>query len=62
MVPLSFICLLGTAAWMVIWPQGNRPASIVMFLLGVAILIVFFKRVGFQIRHARPELYLKPYI
>jgi NADH-quinone oxidoreductase subunit H len=62
MVPLSFICLLGTAAWMVIWPQGNRPASIAMFLLGVAILIFFFKRVSFQIRHARPELYLKPYI
>jgi NADH-quinone oxidoreductase subunit H len=62
MVPLSFICLLGTAAWMVIWPQRNRPASIAMFLLGVAILIFFFKRVSFQIRHARPELYLKPYI
>jgi len=62
MVPLSFICLLGTAAWMVIWPQGNRAASIAMFLLGVAILIFFFKRVSFQIRHARPELYLKPYI
>lgn len=62
MVPLSFICLLGTATWMVIWPQGNRFASMAMFLIGLAILGFFFKRVSFQIRHAQPELYLKPYI
>ena len=62
MVPLSFICLLGTAAWMVIWPKGNRVASVAMFLLGMAILALFVKRVNFQIRHARPEIYLKPYI
>ncbi|MBI2985310.1 MAG: NADH-quinone oxidoreductase subunit H, partial [Deltaproteobacteria bacterium] len=62
MVPLSFICLLGTAAWMVVWPNGNRVASFGMFLLGFAILALFFKRVNYQIRHARPEIYLKPYI
>ena len=62
MVPLSFICLLGTATWMVIWPQGTRVVSIAMFILGLAILGLFMKRVSFQIRHARPELYFKPYI
>lgn len=62
MVPLAFICLLGTASWMVIWPQGNRVASFAMFLLGMGILALFFKRVSFQIRHSRPVLYLKPYI
>jgi NADH-quinone oxidoreductase subunit H len=62
LVPLSFVCLVGTATWMVIWPQGNRSASIVMFLFGVAVLVRFFMRVSFQIRHARPEFYLKPYI
>lgn len=62
MVPLSFICLVGTAAWMVIWPRGNPAMSFVMFLVGVAILALFFRRVAFQIRHARPELYFKPYI
>lgn len=62
MVPLSFICLVGTAAWMVIWPKGNPAMSFVMFLVGVAILALFFRRVAFQIRHARPELYFKPYI
>ncbi len=62
MVPLSFICLMGTAAWMVIWPKGNRAASVAMFIIGLAILAFFFKRVNFQIRHSRPEIYLKPYI
>lgn len=62
MVPLSFLCLLGTAAWMVALPQGSRPVSMAMFLIGVAIMALFFMRVGYQIRHARPELYLKPYI
>ncbi|MBI2997528.1 MAG: NADH-quinone oxidoreductase subunit NuoH [Deltaproteobacteria bacterium] len=62
LVPLAFICLLGTAAWMVIWPQGNWLASFFMFLIGLGILGLFLKRVSFQIRHARPVLYLKPYI
>jgi NADH-quinone oxidoreductase subunit H len=62
MVPFSFICLLGTAVWLVVWPQGNRPLSIAMFALGLLILAFFFIRVRYQIRHARPELYLKPHI
>jgi len=62
MVPLSFVCLLGTAGWMVLFPRGNRLASVGMFLVGVAILLQFAKRVRYQIRHARPELYWKPYI
>ncbi len=62
MVPLSFVCLLGTAGWMVAFPRGNRLTSFGMFLVGVAILLQFVKRVSYQIRHARPELYWKPYI
>ncbi|HWP58791.1 MAG TPA: NADH-quinone oxidoreductase subunit NuoH [Candidatus Acidoferrales bacterium] len=62
MVPLSFVCLLGTAVWMLIWPEGNRVVSFGMFLLGLLILALFFMRVNYQIRHARPELYLKPYV
>jgi hypothetical protein len=33
-----------------------------MFVLGLLIVAYFFKRVVFQIRHARPELYFKPHI
>ena len=62
LVPMAFLCLVGTAAWMVIWPEGNRPMSMTMFGIGVVILAFFFWRVIFQIRHSRPVLYLKPYI
>jgi membrane protein implicated in regulation of membrane protease activity len=62
MVPLSFLCVIGTAAWMVVFPHGNRWASVAMFVLGVVILLLFFGRVRYQIRHSKPELYLRPYI
>jgi NADH-quinone oxidoreductase subunit H len=62
MVPLSFLCLLGTICWMLAFPKGNQIFSVAMFVLGLLILAYFFKRVVFQIRHARPELYFKPHI
>src|SRR5437870_5818214 len=62
MVPLSFFCLMGTAVWMVIWPQGNPAVSMAMFIMGLAILALFLVRVNYQIRHSRPALYFKPYI
>jgi NADH-quinone oxidoreductase subunit H len=62
MVPLSFLCLLGTTCWMLAFPTGNQIFSVAMFVLGLLILAYFFKRVVFQIRHARPELYFKPHI
>jgi NADH-quinone oxidoreductase subunit H len=62
MVPLSFLCLLGTVCWMLAFPKGNTIFSVAMFIAGLLILAYFFKRVVFQIRHARPELYFKPHI
>ena len=63
MVPLSFICLLGTIVLMLVLPKNvQQVVSAAMFGLGLALLIVFFIRVAYQIRHAKPELYFKPYI
>lgn len=62
MVPLAFICLMGTIAFMFVPSHVQRVVSAAMFGLGVALVIVFFMRVAFQIRHARPELYFKPQI
>ncbi len=62
MVPLSFICLLGTAIWMLFWPQGNQIISVLLFLFSVGILGLFIWRVKFQLRQSRAELYLKPFI
>jgi len=63
MVPLSFICLLGTICWMLfVGPGVKEFFSIVLFILALGVLVYFFKRVVFQIRHAKPELYFKPQI
>jgi NADH-quinone oxidoreductase subunit H len=62
MVPLSFLCLMGTAGWMLVFPKGSEIFSMVMFIVALAILGYFFKRVVYQIRSARPELYFKPHI
>jgi NADH-quinone oxidoreductase subunit H len=62
MVPLAFMCLLGTAVWMLIWPRGNQIISMVLFLFGMGILVLFARRVRFQLRHAKSELYLNPFI
>jgi len=40
----------------------QRIVSAAMFGLGVALVIIFFMRVVFQLRHAKPELYFKPHI
>ncbi|HEU4342059.1 MAG TPA: NADH-quinone oxidoreductase subunit NuoH [Candidatus Binatia bacterium] len=63
MVPLSFICMLGTIVWMLVFgPQGSQIFSVVLFVLAVGILGYFANRVLYQIRNARPELYFKPHI
>lgn len=62
LVPVGFINLIGTAAWMMIWPQGNRVVQVGMFLLALAIVVQFFRRVRFHLRRAKPELYYSPAI
>lgn len=62
LVPIGFINLIGTAVWMVIWPQGNRVVQYVLFAAAMVILVQFFRRVLFHIRRARPEMYYSPAI
>ncbi|MEW6299179.1 MAG: NADH-quinone oxidoreductase subunit NuoH [Thermodesulfobacteriota bacterium] len=62
LVPIGFINLIGTAVWMVIWPQGNRVVQFSLFLLALAILVQFFRRVRFHLKRAKPELYYNPAI
>jgi NADH-quinone oxidoreductase subunit H len=52
-VPLSFVNLLGTAVWVVLWPHGNVLVQYVMALVGVALVWYFFHRVAFHLRRAR---------
>jgi NADH-quinone oxidoreductase subunit H len=64
LVPISFANALATAAWVLIWPEGNRVVEIAMTLLGAVLVIQFFRRVAFHLQRARirerGELYLSP--
>jgi len=63
MVPLSFMCLLGTAILMLVLSKNlERIISAATLGLGIAVIVIFFLRVIFQIRYARPELYFKLHI
>ena len=62
MVPLSFVCLLGTIGFMFMPADGRRIFGIITFGFALATIINFFRRVVFQIRAAKPELYFKPQI
>ena len=62
LVPIGFANIIGTACMMVVWPDGNRWISYAMFAFTLGIIVLFFSRVVFHIRRARPELYFNPAI
>jgi NADH-quinone oxidoreductase subunit H len=65
LVPIAFVNLFGTAATMLLehaFPWTAWPLRIVVMAMAAAILVLFFLRVRFQLRRARPELYLSPVI
>ena len=61
LVPISLLNFVGTAVWVAIWPNGNRPVWYFMTLIGFALLGYFFYRVRFHLRRSRPELLLSPF-
>ncbi|MGZ8499309.1 MAG: NADH-quinone oxidoreductase subunit NuoH [Candidatus Binatia bacterium] len=62
MVPLSFVCLLGTIGFMFMDEISRRVFGAITLGFALATIINFFRRVGFQFRAAKPEAYWKPHI
>jgi NADH-quinone oxidoreductase subunit H len=62
MVPLSFICLVGTIGFMFMADDLRRIFGAITLGFGITLVVVFFVRVAFQIRQAKPQLYFKPHI
>jgi NADH-quinone oxidoreductase subunit H len=63
LVPLAFVNLLGTAAWMVVFPGGLWVMRIALFALTVALGIAFLIRVRYHLRRAglrRDDLSFNP--
>jgi len=55
LVPIAFVNLLGTAVWMLIFPQGVAAVRVVLFAITVVALAMFFRRVVYHIRRAGLE-------
>lgn len=53
LVPIAFVNLLGTAVWMVAFPQGVPAVRIALTLMAGVLIVLFFARVVFHIRRAR---------
>src|SRR5438093_1646206 len=63
LVPLAFVNLLGTAVWMVIFPDGAPFIRIVLNLMALGLLAGFARRVGYHLRRAglrREDLSFNP--
>ncbi|MBI2067537.1 MAG: NADH-quinone oxidoreductase subunit NuoH [Deltaproteobacteria bacterium] len=62
LVPLGFACVLGTGLWMLLFPTG---LPVVRYLLvgGAAVTFgYFFYRVWYQLKAARVEIHLNPFV
>jgi NADH-quinone oxidoreductase subunit H len=61
LVPLSFVNFIGTALWVVVWPNGCRPVEILLTLGGFGLVGYFFYRVAYHLRRSQAQLTLSPF-
>lgn len=65
LVPITFVNLLGAAAWVALLPAGSRVVQYAMTVLGAALILLFMQRVVFHLRRARVrkrgDIYLSPF-
>jgi NADH-quinone oxidoreductase subunit H len=52
LVPIAFVNLIGTAAWMVLFPAGVPFVRWTLTALAAVLLVAFFWRVRFHLKHA----------
>jgi NADH-quinone oxidoreductase subunit H len=53
LVPVAFVNLLGTAVWMVVWPQGTPGVTTALCLVAVGLVAAFAWRVNYHLRRAQ---------
>lgn len=61
LVPLGFFNLIGTALWVVLFPNGNLFFELLMTAGGFALLGYFFYRVRYHLRRSGADLLLSPF-
>src|SRR5262245_58673269 len=63
LVPIAFVNLLGTAAWMVVFPDGLEPMRWILSAFALVLVIGFLFRVRYHLRRAglrRDDLSFNP--
>jgi len=62
LVPIGFFCVVGTAIWMMLFPQGAPMMRYLLTALAAVITVYYFYRVLWQIRVSRAEVQLNPFV
>ncbi len=60
LLPISFANFMGTALWVLIWPDGFLPAELLMTALGFGLVGYFFYRVAYHLRRSGAQITLSP--
>ncbi len=60
LLPISFFNFMGTALWVLIWPDGFRFAEIVLTATGFGLVGYFFYRVAYHLRRSGAQITLSP--
>ncbi len=62
LIPLGFVMVLGTATWIVLFPQGVPLVRYVLFSGTLGLFGYFFYRVVFHLRYTKAELQFNPFV
>jgi len=62
LVPIGFICVMGTAMWMIVVPEGSPTMHYLLFGLAALVTVYYFYRVVYQLKATRSELDFNPLV
>jgi len=62
LVPIGFVCVMGSAAWLMLFPEGAPSVRYLLSGLAALITIYYFYRVYWQIKVSRSEIELNPFV
>ncbi len=61
-VPIGFVCVLGVALWMILFPQGISWLRYLLCAVAGLVVVYYFYRVWWQLKATRSEVLLNPFV
>lgn len=62
LVPIGFVCVIGVALWMILFPEGAPTVTYLLTGLGALVMLYYFYRVFWQIRFTKSQVQLNPFV